>query len=211
MHACRQLKGMDAGRAGHARAMQAGYSQAWPCVWPHMRPQNACMQLRGMDAGHARAMQAGYGSAWPCVWPHTRPQNACMQAAQGDGCRLSRPCQRHAGRLQLGLALRLASHEASEGVRAAQGGWMQAMPGPCRQATARLGLAFGLTRPQNACMQLRGGGCKPSRPCQRHAGRLQLGLALRLASQGLRMHACSSGGVDAGRAGHARAMQAGYS
>jgi hypothetical protein len=175
-----------------------------------------------MHAAQGGWMQAEQAMPGPCRqatarpglgFGLTRPQNACMQL-RGGGCRPSRPCQGHAGRLQLGLALRLASHEVSECVHAAQGGWMraeQAMPGPCRQATARRGLAFGLTRPQNACVQLRGGGCRPSRPCQRHAGRLQLGLALRLASQGLRMHACSSGGMDAGRAGNARAMQAGFS
>ena len=120
-----------------------------------------------------------------------------MQAEQA----MPGPCRQAAARLgfRLGLTLRLRVHTCS------LWGWMraeQAMPGPCRQATARPGLGFGLTRPQNACVQLRGGGCRPSSPCQDHAGRLQLGLALRLASHEASecMRAAQGGGMQAKQA-----------
>ena len=85
----------------------------------------------------------------------------------------------------------------------------QAMAGPCRQATARLGLGFGFMVGfrMHACSS---GGWMQAMPgpCRQATARPGLAFGLTL---GLRMHACSSGGVDAGRAGHASAMQAGFS
>jgi hypothetical protein len=104
-------------------------------------------------------------------------------------------------------------HRASTSMTAV---WCLYIPCQGHAGMLQLGLPSGLASHEaSECMCVaQGDGCGPSRPCQGHAGRLQLGLASGLASHEASecmAHCVQRRGIDAGRAGHPRAMQAGYS
>ena len=120
--------GMDSGKHRASETMRA--------VW--------CMYLASESACMHRASETMRAEWYLCTALHTG-EHACLHRASTSMtavCCLYIPCQGHAGRLQLGLASGLASHEASECMHAAQGDGCR----PCQGHAGRLqlGLPSGL-------------------------------------------------------------------